>query len=115
MQRWNIDTIVTFDSTGVSGHANHISVHFSALAIGRKRKVNVFCLRSYSVLTKYTAWLSYAVRRCLKTSSALIVSHPAPWTVWQLMETHESQFVWFRRLFVIFSSYTYFNEYQKAL
>ena len=30
---------------------------------------------------------------------------------WKAMATHRSQFVWYRRLFVIFSSYTYCNKY----
>jgi N-acetylglucosaminylphosphatidylinositol deacetylase len=29
---------------------------------------------------------------------------------WAAMATHRSQFVWYRRLFVVFSSYTYYNK-----
>jgi LmbE family N-acetylglucosaminyl deacetylase len=29
---------------------------------------------------------------------------------WTAMATHRSQFVWYRRLFVVFSSYTYYNK-----
>jgi N-acetylglucosaminylphosphatidylinositol deacetylase len=32
---------------------------------------------------------------------------------WQLMRTHWSQFVWYRRLFVIFSCYTYCNRFRR--
>jgi N-acetylglucosaminylphosphatidylinositol deacetylase len=32
-----------------------------------------------------------------------------PWINWNAMRSHASQFVWYRRLFVIFSSYTYVN------
>jgi N-acetylglucosaminylphosphatidylinositol deacetylase len=33
----------------------------------------------------------------------------SPWASWQAMQQHPSQFVWFRRLFVVFSRYTYIN------
>jgi N-acetylglucosaminylphosphatidylinositol deacetylase len=29
---------------------------------------------------------------------------------WRAMATHHSQFVWYRRLFVVFSCYTYYNQ-----
>jgi N-acetylglucosaminylphosphatidylinositol deacetylase len=32
-----------------------------------------------------------------------------PWINWNAMQSHASQFVWYRRLFVIFGSYTYVN------
>jgi N-acetylglucosaminylphosphatidylinositol deacetylase len=36
-----------------------------------------------------------------------------PWLNWNAMRSHASQFVWYRRLFVIFSSYTYVNVLQR--
>jgi N-acetylglucosaminylphosphatidylinositol deacetylase len=30
---------------------------------------------------------------------------------WKAMRTHQSQFVWYRRLFVVFSCYTYYNQF----
>jgi hypothetical protein len=32
---------------------------------------------------------------------------------WKLMQAHRSQFVWYRRLFVIFSCYTYCNRFRR--
>eukprot|EP00891_Asterochloris_glomerata_P001427 jgi/Astpho2/1427/Aster-06277 len=32
-----------------------------------------------------------------------------PWLVWQAMAAHHSQFVWYRRLFIVFSRYTFVN------
>ena len=34
---------------------------------------------------------------------------------WSAMSTHQSQFVWYRRLFVIFSIYTYKNTFHKLI
>lgn len=36
-----------------------------------------------------------------------------PWINWHAMATHESQFVWYRRLFVVFSCYTYVNRIRR--
>jgi LmbE family N-acetylglucosaminyl deacetylase len=33
-----------------------------------------------------------------------------PTLSWRVMATHQSQFVWYRRLFVVFSCYSYYNE-----
>jgi N-acetylglucosaminylphosphatidylinositol deacetylase len=37
-----------------------------------------------------------------------------PWINWQAMATHQSQFVWYRRLFVVFSCYTYCNRLRRV-
>jgi len=36
-----------------------------------------------------------------------------PFLNWKAMTTHASQFVWYRRLFVVFSTYTYVNQLEK--
>jgi hypothetical protein len=33
-------------------------------------------------------------------------------SAWQAMQLHASQFTWFRKLWVVFSRYTYINTYQ---
>ena len=38
-----------------------------------------------------------------------------PWINWYVMKIHYSQFVWYRRLFVLFSCYTYYNELRPML
>ena len=38
-----------------------------------------------------------------------------PWLNWKAMKVHLSQFVWYRRLFVIFSCYTYVNVWQRVV
>ena len=34
-----------------------------------------------------------------------------PSLVWNAMKAHHSQFVWYRRLFVVFSRYSYANDF----
>ena len=38
-----------------------------------------------------------------------------PWINWYAMKIHYSQFVWYRRLFVVFSCYTYYSELRPML
>lgn len=104
---------MTFDDRGVSGHGNHISVYRAALEFAATSRLPVFSLVSYSTLSKYTSWIFFPARSFSAghLSSSLVVSNPRPRLVWSLMAAHASQFVWFRKLFVAFSSYTYFNEY----
>jgi len=47
-EKWKIDTIVTFDQYGVSGHPNHIQTHFGVLkyAKSKRRKCKVGILFS---------------------------------------------------------------------
>jgi N-acetylglucosaminylphosphatidylinositol deacetylase len=38
-----------------------------------------------------------------------------PMRNWQLMRTHRSQFVWYRRLFIMVSCYTYCNRFRRII
>ena len=41
-----------------------------------------------------------------------VVLSPRPWQVWHAMAAHHSQFVWFRRLFVCCSRFTFVNSFK---
>ncbi|XP_051219962.1 probable N-acetylglucosaminyl-phosphatidylinositol de-N-acetylase isoform X3 [Lolium perenne] len=85
IQLWDIDTIVTFDSCGVSDHPNHRDVHHGIRKLLHENQQG-----------NIEAWE--------------LVS---PSRTFEAMAAHRSQWVWFRRLFVRFSSYTYINMLQK--
>lgn len=44
------------------------------------------------------------------TTTQVVYRLHRPRLNWKAMATHRSQFVWYRRLFVVFSSYTYYNK-----
>jgi N-acetylglucosaminylphosphatidylinositol deacetylase len=46
-------------------------------------------------------------------ASVHLVTSFAPWLSHRAMAAHRSQFVWYRRLFVLFSRYTFFNTLQR--
>ncbi|KAG9411634.1 N-acetylglucosaminyl-phosphatidylinositol de-N-acetylase [Aphanomyces cochlioides] len=107
-----IDTIFTFDDYGVSGHPNHISVHHGvkyALEQAQTKKslrlLHVYTLDSTPLWRKYLGLLDIVF---VSLSNSAVVAI-APWVNYQAMALHHSQFVWFRRLFVVFSRYTFIN------
>jgi N-acetylglucosaminylphosphatidylinositol deacetylase len=61
-------------------------------------------------MRKYSLFLELPIA-ILKTFSWLEFS---PRKAWIAMSRHRSQFVWYRRLWVIFSRYQYINTYQRA-
>ena len=51
----SIDTCVTFDRHGVSGHRNHISLYYALACLAMEdRERSVFCLTSVNLLRKYS-------------------------------------------------------------
>lgn len=113
--------VFTFDEYGVSGHVNHKDT-FAAVQNyvrhnqNKKQQLEAWALVSFrNPIRKYVPMWEWLV--CLKI---LPVRHDEsyyqlhkPFAVnWKAMQTHRSQFVWYRRLFVIFSCYTYCNRYK---
>ncbi len=68
-------------------------------------QTRVFCLRSVSLLRKYLPLLDVPLSLLLAPAAALYaLPGPADW--WKLqraMGKHRSQYVWFRKLYMIFS------------
>ncbi|KAI7872542.1 N-acetylglucosaminylphosphatidylinositol deacetylase [Spinellus fusiger] len=118
VKKYRIETLVTFDSHGVSGHPNHCAVHQGAKHFHAHASVPVqlYTLHTISLLRKYIGLgdlLSVAVDQWWspRTSSVLAVSSPAAyWTAHTAMRQHTTQLVWFRWLYVTFSRYMVINE-----
>uniref|UniRef100_A0A1D1XPV8 N-acetylglucosaminylphosphatidylinositol deacetylase n=1 Tax=Anthurium amnicola TaxID=1678845 RepID=A0A1D1XPV8_9ARAE len=114
-----IDKIITFDSHGISGHQNHRDVHHGLCMLLQEKRpeVEAWELISTSILRKYSGpvdiWLSifYSLYWPHGQTCCLLNTHPRK--CYLAMAEHESQWVWFRKLFVMFSSYTYVNTLRK--
>ncbi|CAO3625104.1 unnamed protein product [Cunninghamella echinulata] len=114
-----IDTIITFDDYGVSGHPNHIASYFGVKEYAQNHPdIQVYKLLSINLLRKYILtidllpvslkWLIY------KPEDIIFVSSPGDYLLThKAMRQHRSQLVWFRWLYVTFSRYMYINELQK--
>lgn len=111
------DYIVTFDSVGVSGHANHRSVAEAAEKVAtRLGSARVLRLTSLPLWAKYGG-LPYALLRRLRrsssaTSCSYALSSPAEYSrAAKAMQAHASQLVWFRYGWWALSSYVYGVEF----
>ncbi|CAH8360822.1 unnamed protein product [Eruca vesicaria subsp. sativa] len=110
----DIHTIITFDNYGVSGHCNHRDVHHAVLKFlqtNSERNIKAWELASLNIFRKYSGpidiWLSLLSSK--SHPSKAIILNEQPWKSYEAMAQHLSQWVWFRKLFVSFSSYTYAN------
>lgn len=121
----SIVQVVTFDAGGVSGHPNHAAlphaladlVAASAAGAGAGIRQRVWLLETTSLLRKYLGLLDlpYSFLLLLATAARTgskprrLALNFRPWMAYQAMLAHVSQFVWYRRLFILFSRYTYVN------
>lgn len=112
----NLDTILTFDAGGVSLHPNHRALFHGALQLqaalmaDEARMVALWTLHTWSWRTKFWGmWASvwqrvdahdYLFRSTLREYGQSL----------QAMYQHQTQLVWFRYLYVFFSSYMYANR-----
>ncbi|CAG5123363.1 unnamed protein product [Candidula unifasciata] len=109
------DYILTFDDKGVSGHPNHIAVSQvlrqmlkESRATGPKPRL--YLLETVSLARQYISFLDLPLSLLTKkltfvsSFSNIICSQRA-------MYAHQTQFVWFRILHVIFSRYMVINTF----
>eukprot|EP00752_Nemacystus_decipiens_P014157 g12589.t1 len=122
--KFGIKTILTFDKGGVSGHPDHVAVNRGVALMlqtrgtanrGGNGTLDAFELVTTGMLRKYSGVLD--MPWSLATTygpplGASFLSFSAR-IAWAAMAAHHSQFVWYRRLFVIFSRYAYVNTFKR--
>lgn len=116
------DTLMTFDRIGVSGHMNHVGTHLGIEKFlaqkfsGELPNVkHILLLKSPRALEKFAG--PFAKYKCIFNSFFFNHSNHICFTghmsdSWNAMIEHESQWTWFRKFFVIFSSMSYVNIFQ---
>eukprot|EP00262_Sarcandra_glabra_P019858 TRINITY_DN770_c0_g1_i1.p1 TRINITY_DN770_c0_g1~~TRINITY_DN770_c0_g1_i1.p1 ORF type:complete len:261 (-),score=15.90 TRINITY_DN770_c0_g1_i1:96-878(-) len=114
-----IDLVVTFDNYGVSGHMNHCDVHHGICMLLRgnsQRNFEAWELISTNIARKYSGpldiWLS-TLSSYNPRGQMYCLLNGRPYKSFSAMAQHRSQWVWFRKLFVVLSSYTYVNTLRK--
>ena len=109
-----IDMIVTFDDQGVSGHPNHIDVHngLKHLNANTSLQYDFMTLESVNIVRKYSSYAD--IMLCNDTRFMLFFS-ANPIESYRALALHASQFVWFRKLFVVFSRYTFVNSMERFI
>ncbi|KAI7874017.1 pigL-like protein [Lichtheimia hyalospora FSU 10163] len=114
----NIDTIITFDEYGVSGHPNHIATYHGArYYVTENPGILLYKLVSIRLPRKYIGVLDLVFVQAEKwlwplfKSAVVFVSSPGDYLVThKAMRQHVSQLVWFRWLYVTFSRYMFINQ-----
>lgn len=114
-KKHGIDVVLTFDDYGVSGHPNHVACYRGVL----ERHRPAWILLSTGIMLKYSGplgvlFVDLAAFLCSgyhdETRSVVTMTRFDPARTWGAMQSHQSQFVWYRRLFVIFSHFAYTNS-----
>ncbi|ODN06496.1 N-acetylglucosaminyl-phosphatidylinositol de-N-acetylase [Orchesella cincta] len=113
----DIDTLITFDGYGVSGHLNHISIYNCIAELMQNRLIpptcRVFSLESVSwfrkfILGVFDVYLSYM------TSTFMYVTNEVGRSlIRSAMEVHVTQYVWYRKLYMVFSRYINVNTFRE--
>lgn len=115
-KRVNADVVLTFDSKGVSGHPNHVATYRGVLFwllnwVGRAGAASppprVWALVSINPLRKYFGFINRAFA-LFETHALVKASDPAELV--RAMRLHASQWVWYRKLFMRFSQFSYVNS-----
>jgi N-acetylglucosaminylphosphatidylinositol deacetylase len=105
-----ITTIVTFDEHGVSDHPNHKAVHFGAKKVqeGEDYPVDVLTLSTVNMCRKY---MSYGDIMNLDPFDWHFINFDFGYVL-RAMSCHASQFVWYRKLFIAFSRYSWVSSFK---
>jgi len=107
VDKLQINEIITFDEYGISGHPNHIATYNGVKLFLRNRpNIQGFKLLSTNIVRKYSGIADVPFSYCTATKVYLSMALDKNLSA---MKAHYSQFVWFRRLFVFFSRYSFVN------
>ncbi|KAK6533463.1 N-acetylglucosaminyl-phosphatidylinositol de-N-acetylase [Orbilia ellipsospora] len=135
-----VDTIITFDSYGVSGHRNHISLRTAAQwyikVYPNKPSISLYTLTSVPLYRKYLGVIDAFISAVIADKATLYAGLDGPvvqevkydsgkapeslmylsgWEGYRLAqkamtEGHKSQMIWFRWGWIALSRYMVFND-----
>ncbi|XP_006622406.1 N-acetylglucosaminyl-phosphatidylinositol de-N-acetylase [Apis dorsata] len=116
VESYKINAVITFDKHGISRHKNHISLYFAIAALCIEKKVPYYCklyvLESVNIFRKYVQLLDLPIS-LLTASYWYLITYNQKKIIKKGMIAHKSQYVWFRKLYMIFSRYTFINTFQE--
>ena len=100
-----MDNVITFDSRGASRHRNHRQT---------SRGVRRLNTTKYE-LTTFPLRLAGPFAVFFEQPDSIVLINRQPWRTWTALSYHASQFVWYRKLYIGLSSYTYVNLLVKVV
>ena len=116
MGTWKINTLISFDEHGVSGHRNHTSIYFALCQLCSENHIPFFALQSLPIYRKYLTAMEF-LRMLVNRSRSMtfVVPCQETFTVHRAMFEHRSQLVWFRYLYLLFSRYIWINDFRRIV
>lgn len=135
----SIDVLITFDSSGISSHPNHVSLYqgakawLSSLMVGKsawRAPVAVYTLRTTNILRKYLSILDVPTtlfteslrnswtnpkKKGAEPPSLLFINNFTEWRAGQtaMVKGHKSQMRWFRWGWVGVGRYMIVNDLKR--
>jgi len=104
-------TLVTFDSRGVSGHANHVATHHGVLVFAAQHPpARLLLLQTPHWAAKYSSIVGAALATAGGGGGVVVAANANVFASIRAMQAHASQFVWYRRLFVVFFVGSFVNS-----
>jgi N-acetylglucosaminylphosphatidylinositol deacetylase len=128
LQNHGLQTLVTFDSYGVSGHPNHRAIHEAIVEFKNMNStsgVKFLNLRTVNIFRKYISFIdaiftyppkmkaTYRSQEYFKGDSddvILALDFDQNAKLRELLNMHVSQMVWFRKLYMFFSRNMFLNN-----
>jgi len=103
-------TLVTFDAQGISGHANHLATHHGVLSFAAQHPpARLLLLQTPHWTVKYSSLVG-AAALALAAPAGVVTANANVLASIHAMQAHASQFVWYRRLFVVFFVGSFVNS-----
>ncbi|KAK9810618.1 hypothetical protein WJX73_004842 [Symbiochloris irregularis] len=124
LQQHEYDLVLTFDDYGVSGHSNHCATFAGirqlakAARLAHTSKPHFLMLESVSLLRKFSGPLELLIPRsaCHDIAGDFVtLTASSSAAIRSAMALHRTQWLWYRRLFILFSRYTYMNTFKPML
>ena len=108
----DVNTVVCFSEHGVSGHVNHIDAHKAVFSL---REYNLMFLKDVCLVRKYSSIIdvtcTWIFNKLFNKGEFIFISNIQDiYLSYTAMKCHQSQFVWFRRLYFLFSRYVIVND-----
>ncbi|XP_069471317.1 N-acetylglucosaminyl-phosphatidylinositol de-N-acetylase isoform X3 [Ambystoma mexicanum] len=110
----HINMLLTFDEGGVSGHKNHVSLFSAVRYLLSEGKLNEGCcvviLESVSLFRKYLSILDLPISWLQTDDIIFMLTAEEYKQAKRAMMCHQSQLLWFRHVYLLFSRYMWINS-----
>uniref|UniRef100_A0A340TBD5 N-acetylglucosaminylphosphatidylinositol deacetylase n=1 Tax=Anopheles minimus TaxID=112268 RepID=A0A340TBD5_9DIPT len=112
LESLDAELLITFDKDGISGHPNHCAIYYATASLCLSGMIpsncKVLTLETVNLCRKYLSIFDLPVTLLLSTNW-VILSWRARRAIQNAMRLHNSQMVWFRKLYIVFSRYMVIN------